>query len=102
MFTDHDKTQFERIVVALARVNDDALPAMFSELYPDEWRRAAMIPGLRQLMTGWLLEPDPDPARRLQQAALILGHGRAFTDGQWLVWAQVSFSLVLEDTIKLW
>jgi hypothetical protein len=100
-FTDHDKTQIERTVLALARVNDGALLAVFSELYPDEWRRAAMIPGLRKLMTGWLLAPDPDPAGRIQQAAIILGHGRAFTDGQWLEWAQVSFALVLEDTIKL-
>jgi hypothetical protein len=101
LFTDHDKTQTARMVKALATVNDDALPAAFSERYPDEWRRAAMIPGLRKLMTGWLLAPDPDPAGRVQQAAIILGHGRALTDVQWLEWAQVSFALVLEDTIKL-
>jgi hypothetical protein len=101
VITDHEKAQIERMVAAMTRGNDDALLAVFAQLYPHEWRRAAMIPGLRRLMAGWMQEPDPDPLRRLQRAAIILGHGREFTDAQWRAWALVSFALIWDDTIGL-
>jgi hypothetical protein len=88
-------------VAAVAKADGEDLPAVFAQLYPQEWRRTAMIPGLRHLITGWLREQDPDPGDRLGRAAIILGHGRALADDQWQVWAQISFALALDDTIKL-
>ena len=71
----------------------------FARRFPQEWRRAAMIPGLRHRITVWLRKPNPDPAGRLKQAGNLLGHGRDLTDDQWQAWAKKAFALVSDDTI---
>jgi hypothetical protein len=63
LFIDHEKGQIERLVSAVTKASYEDLPAVFAQLYPHEWRRAGMLPGLRPLIADWLREAAPRPGR---------------------------------------
>jgi hypothetical protein len=70
-----------------------SLQREFARRFPEEWRRAGMIPGLRQQVVDALSRPVDTIERNIDSTARLLGHGRVLTDDQWRAWAAKAFSL---------
>ncbi|MEV0272397.1 hypothetical protein AB0H43_26775 [Hamadaea sp. NPDC050747] len=69
-----------------------SLERHFAERFPDEWRRAGMIPGLRQQVVDALGRPVDTIERNMESMGCLLGHGRVMTDEQWRAWARAAFA----------
>ncbi|MCP2325187.1 hypothetical protein HDA40_003694 [Hamadaea flava] len=71
----------------------------FANEYPEQWRRAGMIPGLRQLITDQLpTGRGADSAAVRRSLGCLLGHGRDMSDEQWRQWALAAFALSTRPT----
>ncbi|GAA1625815.1 hypothetical protein ACFQY4_35390 [Catellatospora bangladeshensis] len=71
----------------------------FADEYPEQWRRAGMIPGLRQLIADQLpTGRGADSAAVRRSLGCLLGHGREMNDEQWRQWAQAVFALAMTPT----
>lgn len=52
----------------------------FARRFPLEWRRTALVPGLRQQVLRALASPVDTPERTIEPTGYLLGYGRALTD----------------------
>jgi len=69
------------------------LQRAFADRFPEEWRRAGMIPGLRRQVIDSLSRPAGAFERNIESTGYLLGHGRELTDEQWRAWARKAFAL---------
>jgi hypothetical protein len=71
----------------------------FADAFPEQWRRAGMIPGLRQRIAEQLPQGrGADSDARRQSLGCLLGYGRAMSDEQWRQWALSAFALTVTPT----